>query len=408
MKLSDDSKRIVQFIKKTKLRVIKRNINMKEIYDDIKEAHDYVTNTDLYINKSVEKITNVLHSPSSETIKSIGDYLIPDSIRNKIIDSLLYTVTYTFDMFGRTFTVVFNVCDIIDLDKTDSMIEAVFRWLYIVNLYSPPKCSRKVDIYIFLCDIKKRMPKETIDVIGEKHVNSAYTYCCPTNNQIIIYRKEEWFKVFIHETMHSFGLDFCGSGSRNIVDSNIKPIFDITSDMNIYEAYCETWAVIMNSAFGAFGGFEKNKEIVKGYTKFGDRFREIMSDEIVFSAFQMEKILHHMGLSYTDLYSENSASVIKRYLYKEESEVFSYFVVKNILLYNYNRFIVWCKNTNDSLINFKSTDKGISEFCRFILDHHKTPSLMKHVSDVRKIDIGKRDKKLILDTARMTSHGYEF
>ena len=410
MKLCDDSKKIIQFVKKTGLSVKKKNINMKELFEDIKEAFEYVTYTDLYVNKSMEKILNISQASSATSIDSIGQGSIHRNVRKKIMDSLLFTVKYTFKMFGRLFNIMFNICDIVDIDKTDIMLESIIMWLYVVNLYSPPKCSKKIDIYIFLCDNKKRMPKETIDIIGQDHVNSAYTYCCQSSNQIVVYRKEEWFKVFIHETMHSFGLDFCGNNNDKIIKSHMKPIFNVKSDMNIYEAYCETWAVIINAAFGSFGDCERNISKIKDltYAKFGKKFREIMSDEVVFSTFQMEKILSHMGLNYNDLYSNDSASVIKRYLYNEESEVFSYFVVKTILLYNYNLFILWCKNNNYSLLNFKTNERNVIEFCKFVISLHKKSSFLEHISNIRKIEIGNKDKKLILDTARMTSHAHEF
>ena len=56
MKLSNDSKKIIQYVKKTGIKVNKRTTNMKELFNDIQESHDYVNNTNLNVRKHVTKI----------------------------------------------------------------------------------------------------------------------------------------------------------------------------------------------------------------------------------------------------------------------------------------------------------------------------------------------------------------
>ena len=59
-------------------------------------------------------------------------------------------------------------------------------------------------LYLTLFEKKIRNIKE---VLGESHVNTAYTWHCSPNNKIVIYRHEEWFKVLIHESFHFFGFE---------------------------------------------------------------------------------------------------------------------------------------------------------------------------------------------------------
>ena len=69
-----------------------------------------------------------------------------------------------------------------------------------------------------------------------------------------MYRTEEWFKVFLHETMHSLGIDF---SSISITDeSNMtKKLIDTcfhgvkSNDLRIYEAYTEFWAEFIHILF---------------------------------------------------------------------------------------------------------------------------------------------------------------
>ena len=68
------------------------------------------------------------------------------------------------------------------------------------------KCSKKLTIYIYLTPFKKVLNKSDT-VIGVKNVNSGVTYSCIDNNEICIYRKEEFLKVLFHELIHSMGLD---------------------------------------------------------------------------------------------------------------------------------------------------------------------------------------------------------
>jgi hypothetical protein len=65
-------------------------------------------------------------------------------------------------------------------------------------------------------------------------------------NGIYIFRKEEWFKVFIHETFHSLGLDFARMPEES-ANQALFSIFPVRCDYRFYEAYTETWATILHS-----------------------------------------------------------------------------------------------------------------------------------------------------------------
>ena len=55
------------------------------------------------------------------------------------------------------------------------------------------------NLYLFT-NHKKLLPSKEI-ILNTSHVNSAYTYAC-REDTMTIFRQEEWFKVFIHETFH--------------------------------------------------------------------------------------------------------------------------------------------------------------------------------------------------------------
>ena len=77
-----------------------------------------------------------------------------------------------------------------------------------LHQYASSECVSKINIVIYLTPFKKVLPDNSIAILDVENANSAVTLACHNPGEIIIYRKEEWFKVFIHETFHSFGLDF--------------------------------------------------------------------------------------------------------------------------------------------------------------------------------------------------------
>ena len=67
------------------------------------------------------------------------------------------------------------------------------------------------------------MPKNPVITLGSNNCNSAVTFACASKGKLLIYRKEEWKKVLIHELFHSLCLDFAGSNYETL-RKNIKNI----------------------------------------------------------------------------------------------------------------------------------------------------------------------------------------
>ena len=99
-----------------------------------------------------------------------------------------------------------------------------------------------------------------------------------------------------------------------------------------------------------------------------------------YSFFQLVKTLKFMGLSYTDLYSKSQKSSIMRdNLYKEDSNVLAYYIIKTILINNYQDFIFWCKKHNNSLLQFRKTTSNQTKLCKFIEKKYKTNQMLENV-----------------------------
>ena len=83
-------------------------------------------------------------------------------------------------------------------------------------------------MYIYFTSLKKKLPNSNIHILGENNVNTAFTHTCPVNSEIVIFRKEEWFKVLMHETFHNFALDFSNMNTEQC-HLFIKNIFPLNS-----------------------------------------------------------------------------------------------------------------------------------------------------------------------------------
>ena len=108
-----------------------------------------------------------------------------------------------------------------------------------------------------MTDFKKKLPEKSVDILSPINCNTAVTTGCLEKTEIIIYRKEEWFKVFIHETFHSLGLDFANYSTAEF-ENGIKSIFPL-KNLDITETYAEFWGTILNCAFCSYNLYFQQK-----------------------------------------------------------------------------------------------------------------------------------------------------
>ena len=193
----------------------------------------------------------------------------------------------------------------------------------IVQPYIRNNCSKEMNINILFSDHKKVLSNNKFEPLDTIHVNTAFTTSCLPKTNVIIFRKEEWFKVLIHETFHNYGLDFSDL-VINSIKNDFRKLFPVKSNMEVFESYTEFWAEIINICFICFLTIE-NMPKENSRQKFLQLTRELINIERCFSMFQCCKILSFMGLEYQDLFLNNKLSKIKRdNLYKEKTNIFPY------------------------------------------------------------------------------------
>ena len=412
MKLTKASKNLMSFFLKNNCctnnvpETKETKMILTELYNDILEAYQYLlsiknSKTSFY-NVNIKKIQHAYQITKPKTFNSNS---FPEEIRKHIDELSLSEISYTFSLFERNIKVHFIVEEDnveLNLEKYNKYIHSIIMWLHILNQYASKQCSSNIIIYFYFTSLEKKLPHSNILILNENNVNTAFTRTCPKDSEIVVFRKEEWFKVFIHETFHNFGLDFSDMNT-SASTGHILNIFPVKSDVNLYESYTEFWAEIINILFCGFF-MVKNKNNIE---EFLSVVEILLHFERSYSFFQLVKTLQFMGLQYKDLYSKTShCKILRDTMYKEKTNVLSYYVIKTILLNNYPSFLLWCKKNNLSLLQFKKTLANQEAYCKFIEKNYKTTSMLNCIRETEKCLIKYNDRignnKFLLNNLRMT------
>lgn len=341
----------------------------------------YEIDTELYMHSNIldsvwvpENIKRYIKTNTSGRIHYRG------LIKNKNIDITLYLVE------DKQFN---------ELSKLDALVRKMFVWLYFIISYSSKSCSKYLHIHCYLCPHKKILPTMHFKALGPNNINSGVSDICPIKGEICIFRKEEMFKVFLHETFHAFGLDWSEHNAHTLT-SKLKNLFPISSNMNAAESYAEFWAVIFNCLFNAYYQYSNDVDEYLVYAEYCIHFEQM------FTLFQCVKILQFMGLYYSTLYKKDDFSKkARKILYKERSNVFTYFFLKMILLLNAEAFLLWCERNNTNIVKFTMTEHTFNAFYTFIKKHYASKNVLKNLAKMHKILKSSKDKT-ILNNSRMT------
>ena len=339
MKYTKDSENLQSFV----------NENFKDIYVEPLNQSKLL---ELYKHMNTANVAfKTAHIIKNTQIVSDADY-VPEEIVPHI-RKCIHARSVKFNLKHREVT--FTIHSMNPLSSIRNYVKIAFMWLHLAGNYACSKCSRRLNINVYLTDHTKTLPRFG-SVIGRSNVNTAYTTPCAESTNICIFREQEWTKVLIHESFHCLGLDFSEMQNTN-ADALIGNIFKVNADIRLFEAYCEIWAEIIHSMFLAFFStkLKDNYGIMMG------KLDRILETEARFSLFQCIKVLDFNNMKYTDLFMES-----KRRLYREDSHVLSYYIIKSLLMFNKNAFINWCSQNNKVLLDFNKTSHNVDKFCDLI------------------------------------------
>jgi hypothetical protein len=397
MVLSKKSKLLMTHFNKNPydLKQTKRtNDIITDLYYDILEAYQVVNN--LSYNSTIKKI---IHASQITKPTTFGSGSFPIDVIKHIDISSKIEIIYTLILGGKKVKIIFITEELeTDIETYIRYVDAIVMWLHILNNYASSKCSSNIVLYFYFTSLEKIMPDSSLLVLGATHVNTAFTSTCPSDPEIVVYRKEEWFKVFIHETIHNFGLDFSDMDNSGCA-KHILNLFPVNSNVNLFESYAEFWGETINVLFCSFLNLKNKNNLDNNLDKFLTDVEVLMNVERQYSFFQLAKVLKFMGLTYKDLYSNNKTSdILRKTMFKENTNVLSYYIIKTILLNNYQTFLYWCERNNPMLLQFKKTKLNLGNFCLFIEKNYKNKSMLtgvKYAEDFLNTKFSKRDIYLL-------------
>jgi hypothetical protein len=105
-----------------------------------------------------------------------------------------------------------------------------------------------------------------------------------------------------------------------------------------------------------------------------------------------------MDITYEDIYNGSAMDI-----YKEDTNVLAYYIIKMILIYNYKDFLYWCKKNNNNLLYFKKTEQNKYSFLNFIKKKYKNKEMLKDINNMKYfIDNLNIKNNFILYNLRMT------
>jgi hypothetical protein len=396
MKLSNKSESTIKFLLKTNQNKKSKSPNINSI---IKSFHKEIIISEKHVKLIIPTIKKQIKSNTNIRKISTLIHFSPDRIKEKIINQHNKLLSYEITLLNKKIVVNFLLKekDLNYIDKYENMISIMLIWLKFVFSYTKNNTLSKLTINIALTDYLKELPNNNLKILDDMNCNTGSTYACKKDTEIFIYRKEEWFKVFIHETFHSLCLDF---SMMHIGDFNkkINTLFPIDSKFNLYEAYSEFWAEIFNILFCSYFTIE-NKNDYREFKMFFDFF---LYNEKLHSLFQCSKILDFYNLKYENLYQKDKISNLARKQYKEDTNVFAYYFIKTILLFNAEKFMKWCDKNQINILIFSKNTKHLNKFFKFIKHHYKENDFIKNINNLQMKNNDIINNNFLSNNLRMT------
>ena len=398
MQLTNESLILLDYFNKNiNYPVFSKNLRtfLKYVYDSFEEFNKYNIDFD-----SIRSINKYKHK-----LLEHNDFFAP-TIVNYINKKILISVHYSLELHGRKIDITYYIFNKEDYNfkYLDYYTHQVFMILNLLQKHSNHNCNKSLNINIYLTPFKRVLPHYLNDIIGPVNINGGYAYSCIRKGSITVYRKQEWFKVLIHECFHSYGLDFSTMHQENLNDK-FKKIMPIKSKINLFETYCEIWAEILNVCticyLLIYNEKLNKKESIERFTNF---FGILIQVERKFSFFQTAKILNYQKLLYKDLFKKNNT-------FKENTNVFAYYIVKSLIYYDYEKFIDWCSKNNYKYFNFTKTFSTLESFFKFVEGILTNRDFINIINKNQEIILKKyklKSQLFILNNLRMTSLEFKY
>lgn len=338
----------------------------------------------------INKIKITFEVSKKNAIQDIS--FLDEKIQSYIFKNYFYT--YTFQHVGFPTTLKMGSSSQI---LTPSIERDGIKLLYLILSFQH-FCNKNVkqEVYYYPSSFKKVFSKNPL---SPREVNSGVTFIEKAehhhihNGKVVLFRKEEVYKVCIHELIHSFHMDY----PLIMHSHNMKSELCSNYPILLNEAYTESLATMLNLYFSylqkerfmnKYGIYNIPEHHVINIIKLRGMFKNELNYELGLS----KKVLNHNGLKYNELYQlVKTDTCLKKFL--QHTNVFSYYVLKPLILNNIDYYDNFMKNyTKDGFINHD----GINVLEEYILEILKDEN-SHYVKSLKRAKIGSsRSLKMVL------------
>jgi len=328
---------------------IKKNSTMRNflvyIYAQFIEVNKFINTLNIIksrteISNISTKISNVIEEHLSKSIyidSSIITYISNNLNNCKII-------SYENIIHNKKFILDFIVYDKININNLDNIVKKMLIFLQILIKISKNsnneinECSKDgISITFFFTPFVKKLninktESEAKEILGAKNVNSGFNYTCLNSGLIFIYRKEDFFKVFVHESVHGYGIDRAlhFNFAKNEYYNKFLNLFAFANkhitNVGINESLTEFWTSLLYLCVNSY-------QDSRNLSSFIYNFERLYKFELVHALYQISKILHYNNLTYNSFINNSNSN------YRENSHIFSYFIVKTMMLLNHEHML---------------------------------------------------------------------
>lgn len=298
----------------------------------------------LYRNiKNIFKKQNKLINISSLNLIenfNINTYLSNNEFTSEgIHNSIIKDIKYGYEIISDNNTIIYFTKTKIINSKIPVIITHMFTIIKILKILFNRSDNHQKVTY-FETYNKKTFPKNNKIILGPHEVNSGLTFLdFHKNGDIILYRKEEILKVLIHELIHSNLIDQKIIFSNKI--KNFSDMFCVKYNILLNEAFTESFATLINIFY---------IHIINNLDK--DMLNIMFKNELRYSTYICSKIIKYYDIKKIEDIIKDKNNCTNNF--PQKTNVFAYYILKNILLQNY---ISFGDILNKYTINYKVNDE---------------------------------------------------
>ena len=357
------------------------NENINYIFEHYSSKLKFVINDTYFIK--------LLYTLIDKAIETKIEHLLKQTESNGTIINSIYCAQEIKDYIKDNTFIVYNVefkikdaqYNVFIYSKKKIQIDKYIYFIKLILVMCAQQATTHNNVFtfkIFLTDFKKIQP---VIPIVPFHINSGLLNhsIVPHKNEckeIVVFRNEEWFKVFIHECFHLFCLDFCDIDVSHF-KKLFKQMYNIESEFRFFEALAEFWARTINIAVISYS---TKKNI--SYEEFEILMKINIQIERIYSILQMKHILSNMGFTYDSIMDK-----MRTEPFKEETNFFCYYILTTILLFHYEQTIAWFVEHNQTILQFTKNKNSVNLFFYYIKSIHNNPTMIQTFESLDKFEL---------------------